>query len=81
MTDAELERRIITKKRFSEEVEKVIVDRPMPFMDAVLTVCENKQIDPGDVRRLLTDSIRGKIEAEAMNLNLLPKPNELPFDD
>ena len=81
MTDAELERRIITKKRFSEEVEKVIVDRPMPFMDAVLTVCENKQIDPGDVRRLLTDSIRGEIEAEAMNLNLLPKPNELPFDD
>lgn len=81
MTDVELQKRLVTKKRFSEQVEELVLKKPMPFMDAVLEICEEKSIDPGDVKRLLTDSIRSKIEAEAMKLNLIPRGNELPFGD
>lgn len=76
----DIEEKIITKKRFSETVEKLVRSKPMPWMDAVLHICEEYSIDPADVNRLITDPIRGKIEAEAMRLNLIPKGNELPFD-
>lgn len=76
----EIENKIMTKKRFSEAVEKEVRSKNMPFMDAVLTVCELNEIDPIEVNRLLSDSIKLKIEAEAMNLNLIPKANELPFE-
>jgi len=76
----EIEKRIMTKKRFSEAVEKQVKSLSVPWMDAVIIVCENNEIDPSEVNRLLSDSIKGKIEAEAMKLNLIPKGNELPFD-
>lgn len=75
-----LEDKIITKKRFSEAVEKLVISKNMPWMDAVIVVCDNNSIDPSEVNRLLSESIKGKIEAEAMKLNLIPKGNELPFD-
>lgn len=76
----EIENKIMTKKRFSEAVEKEVRSKNMPFMDAVIVICEANEIDPSEVNRLLSDSIKLKIEAEAMKLNLIPKGNELPFD-
>jgi len=77
----DLENKIITKKRFSDAVEQLVVRHKLPFMEAVIEVCDSTGIDPADVKRLLSDSITNKIEAEAMNLNMIPKTNELPFDD
>jgi len=78
----DLDNKIITKKRFSEAVEHMVLRTKIPFMEAVLEVCEKNQLDPGDVKRLLTDSILNKIEAEAVKNRLIPKTtSELPFDD
>ena len=48
-------------------------------MDAILQVCEDNEIDPRDVKKLLSDSIKGKVEAEAMDRNLIPKMGQLPI--
>jgi hypothetical protein len=37
-------------------------------------------IDPQDVKKFISNVIREKIEAEAMNLNFLPRQNELLFE-
>jgi len=75
-----IENKIITKKRFSETVEGLVKSKSMSFIDAVVYVCEQNGIDPENGNRLLSDSIKQKIEAEAMKLNLIPRGNELPFD-
>lgn len=75
-----IENKIITKKRFSEAVEKIVLGKNMSWMDGVIKVCEDNGIDPSEVNRLLSESIKQKIEAEAMRLNLIPRGNELPFD-
>jgi hypothetical protein len=46
-------------------------------MEAVLHYCEEKQIDPLDIGKLISPVIKSKIEAEAMTRNLLPKSNSL----
>ena len=46
-------------------------------MEAVVLVCENNDIDVADIKKFISTSIKDKIEAEAMDLNFLPKKNSI----
>jgi hypothetical protein len=46
-------------------------------MEAVLLLCEKNDIEPEDVNKFISPIIKGKLEAEAMKLNFLPKTNSL----
>jgi hypothetical protein len=49
-------------------------------MDAIIHICDDIDVELEDVRKFISPTIRDKIEAEAMNLNFLPKQNMLPVD-
>jgi len=49
-------------------------------MDAVIDLCDKLDLDPTDVKKFISPVIQGKIEAEAMTLNLIPRQNTLSFD-
>ena len=49
-------------------------------MDAILHICEKNNIDPQDVKKFVSPVIRDKLEAEAKQLNLLPKNNTITFE-
>jgi len=60
---------VMTKKRFSIMVEKKAQQYSMQYIDAVLAVCEDRELQPEDVARLLNVTIKDKIEAEALMTN------------
>ena len=71
-TEDNIEDIVLTKKRFSKMVEDYVAEHPdSSYMDAALQVCEERVIDPMDVGKLISPVIREKIEAEAMNANLV----------
>lgn len=70
----------LTKSKFSKLVEAVVINKSLSYMDAILHLCEENDIDPEDVRKFISPIIKDKLEAEAMNLNYLPKQNTLIFD-
>lgn len=70
----------LTKSEFSKVVEKNVLENRMGYMEAVLHVCEDHDIDPEDVRKFVSAPIQEKIEGEARRLNLIPRTNELCFD-
>ena len=55
-----------------------MLDKRIGATEAVLHICEENQLDPGEVARLLTDQIKSKIEAEARSANMLPRMSALP---
>lgn len=73
--------KFLTKSEFSKLVEKNVLEKKMSYMDSVLAVCEDHDIDPEDVRKFISIPIQEKIEGEAMRLNLIPRGSELLFDD
>ena len=77
MEDSE-ETNFLTKKRFSKMVEGTVRNKRMSYMDAVVYLCEDNNIELEDVKKFLSPSIKDRIEAEAMGLNFLPKGNTLP---
>lgn len=43
----------------------------MSYIDAVLHVCEERNIDPYEIKNLISPSLKSKIEVEAIALNLI----------
>ena len=62
-----------TSKTFSMEIERLAIDKNITHMDAVLDYCRRQDIEPDTVSRLISKSLKEKIEANARDLNFLPR--------
>ncbi len=65
---------ILTKKRFAEAIETVVLTKGLNYIDAIVYYCEQQHLDPESVKNLITPPLKQKIESDAMSYNLL-KPN------
>ena len=70
----------LNKPNFTKMVENKVLDTKQSYIDAVIDLCDKLDIDPIDVKKFVSPVIQGKIEAEAMTLNLIPRQNTLSFD-
>ena len=62
----------LNKKAFSSLVETYVrTHKGCQYMDAVITVCEDNEIDLRDSKKLISKEIVDHIEYEAKKLNLL----------
>jgi len=68
------------KRTFSNKVENYVKERGGSYIDAVLSLCEEYEIEPPIVAKSLSKPLIEKIQMEGQDLNLLPKPkNTLPI--
>lgn len=58
-------------------VESEVKTNNLSYMDAVVNLCEKNNIEIEDVKKFLSNSVKERIEVEAMELNYLPKVNTL----
>ena len=70
----------MNSKEFSLEIEKIVKEKKISYMDAVVWYCEQNDIDTGTVSSLVSKSLKEKIKVEAVDLRLLntPKGGVLP---
>ena len=71
--------KFLTKKKFSEEVEEEVYMKDISYMEAVVSICEKLDIDEEKANKFLLPQIKSKIEAEARDLNFLPRRGKLLF--
>jgi len=67
----------MSKKEFSRMVESFVFANRLSYMDTIVHLCEKNNMEIEDVKKFLTPSIIDQLEAEARNLNFLPKLNTL----
>jgi len=72
--------KFLTKARFTKLVENVVKEHKSSYMDAIIHVCEDVDLDLEDVKKYIAPIIKDKLEAEEMRLNFLPRQNTLPFE-
>ena len=68
-----IEEQFLTKSKFTKLIESTVAELKIPYMDAIIKVCEKNEIEIEDIRKFISPVIRDKLEAEAMELNFLPK--------
>tara|TARA_B110000285_G_scaffold220478_1_gene272271 strand:+ start:2064 stop:2330 length:267 start_codon:yes stop_codon:yes gene_type:complete len=66
----------LTKSKFAKIVEQAVLDLRVPYMDAILEVCDEQGIEPEDVSKFISPIIKAKLEVEAQKLNYLEKTSD-----
>ena len=75
----EVEEKLMTPKKFSIAIEKTVKQSGISYMDALVDYCNKNQIEPEQIKPLITKSLKEKVEVDARNLNYLPKVATLPI--
>lgn len=72
---------ILNVSKFSKIIEEVVIDKRIPYMDAIVWYCERNEMEVEVAAKLLNTIIKSKIEAEALDLNFLtiPRGSKLPI--
>ena len=68
-----------TAKSFSLQIEEIVKEKNITHMDAVLWYCEKDGLEPDGLGSLISKGLKEKIEANARDLNFLPKQAQLPI--
>ena len=69
----------MTTAKFSNIIENVVIEKRIPYMDAVCWWCEKNEMEIEVAAKLLNTVIKGKLEVEAQDLNYLVKGARLPI--
>ena len=69
----------MTTAKFSQMIEELAMDKRIPYMDAVVWYCEQEDVEVEVAAKLISAVLKSKIEAEAQDLNFLPKGAKLPL--
>ena len=72
------ESNFMNKKKFTKMVEDCVRRESMSYMDTVVYLCEQNNLEIEDVKKYIAISIKEKIEFEAMKLNFLQRTESLP---
>jgi len=75
---SEEESNFMSKKKFTKMVEDAVRKKSMTYMDAVVYLCNDNQLEIEDVKKYIATSVKEKIEMEAMKLNYLERGESLP---
>ena len=66
---------------FTKEIEKLVVEKRMEYIDAVMYLCDKNGVDIETAASLIKSNakLKASIQVEAENLNYLPKTKQLPL--
>ena len=70
---------VMTPKKFAIKIETIVKTSGTTYMDAILDYCEKNQMEPDKIAPLISKPLREKLEADARELNFLPKVATLPI--
>lgn len=63
----------LNKDNFREKVELLVVRESMTYVDAIVALCDEYDIEYEDVVSIIPAPMIAKLEAEARAMNILPK--------
>lgn len=69
----------LNQSAFSRKVEEKVLKTKCEYMEAVIDLCDELNIEPQIAAKHLTKPIIEKIQVEGTAQNLLPKQSKLPF--
>jgi hypothetical protein len=72
---------VMTPKKFAVIIENMVGDASggVTYMDAILEYCEKHQMEPDAIAPLISKPLKEKLEADARELNFLPRVATLPI--
>jgi len=68
-----LESKFLTPSKFALEIEKIVVEEKMNYIDAICFYCESNNIEVDSVTKLISKPLKEKLKWDATRLNFMKK--------
>ena len=68
-----LEENFMTASKFSLEIENIVKDGSLNYIEAIVMYCEEKSIEIEGVNKLINKPLKEKLKYEAPKLNFIKK--------
>ena len=71
--DEIFEDKFMTSAKFSVEIEKIVKDSNLNYIEAVVQFCEDKNIEMDGINKLISKPLKEKLKYDAQRLNFMKR--------
>ena len=71
--DDAINKRFVSKEKFAEDIEHLVLTTNMNYIDAIVQYCEDNEIEIESVGKLISKPLKEKIRFVATELNYMKK--------
>ena len=75
MNNKEVEKKYMTSAKFSEEIENIVKNGNglVNYIEAIICFCQDQEIEMETVPKLISKSLKQKLQYDAQKLNYIKK--------
>ena len=68
-----IESKFLTPSKFALEIEKIVVEEKLNYIDAIVHYCEINELEVDSVTKLVSKPIKEKLKWDATRLNFMKR--------
>ena len=65
--------KFVTTQKFAMDIEKIVVDEELNYIDAIIHYCEINNIEVESVTKLISKPLKERLKWDAIRLNFMKK--------
>ena len=74
--DEIFEKNFMTAAKFSVEIEKIVKESDLNYIEAVVQFCEDKNIEMDGINKLISKPLKEKLKFDAQRLNYMKRTSK-----
>jgi|TARA_B100000287_G_scaffold34151_1_gene31576 hypothetical protein len=71
--DVLLKEKFLCQNKFTSDIEQLVLNSDLNYIEAIISYCEDKNIEFESVSKLITKPLKEKLKAQATELNYLKR--------
>tara|TARA_B100001250_G_scaffold44700_1_gene35122 strand:- start:56 stop:316 length:261 start_codon:yes stop_codon:yes gene_type:complete len=68
-----IESKFLTPQKFAIEIEKIVSEQQLNYIDAIIHYCESNSIEVESVTKLISKPLKERLKWDAIRLNFMKK--------
>ena len=68
-----MEKKFLTPSKFSLEIETIVAEEKINYIDAICQYCEMNDIEVDSITKLISKPLKERLKYDAINLNFMKK--------
>ena len=68
-----IENKFLTTSKFALEIEKIVAEEKLNYIDAIVHYCEVNELEVDSVTKLVSKSLKERLKWDAIRLNFMKK--------
>lgn len=68
-----MEEKFMTPSKFALEIEKIVIEENINYIDAIISYCEYNNLEIESVTKLISKPLKDRLKWDAIRLNFMKK--------